>query len=104
MDATGKGVIVIVALPQNKLQQNTKRRLNSCTSGGVCEKEEFHCIQRCPHFRGFIVYTEVSLFQDVGIEGFHCIHRCLFQWLGIEEVYRGSVFISECWSKEVLYL
>ena len=26
--------------------------------------EEFHCIQRCPHFKG------------VGIEGFHCIQRC----------------------------
>ena len=26
--------------------------------------EEFHCIQRCPHFRG------------VGIEEFHCIQGC----------------------------
>ena len=56
--------------------------------------EEFHCIQRCPHFRGlsstvyrgvlisgcwnrgFPLYTEVSSFQGVGIEGFHCIQRC----------------------------
>ena len=69
--------------------------------------EEFHCIQRCPHFRGLgftvyrgvlisggwnrgvplvlisggwnrgvSLYTEVSSFQGVGIEGFHCIQRC----------------------------
>ena len=51
----------------------------------------FHSIQRCPHFRGLDstlyrgvlisggwnrgvpLYTEVSSFQRVGIEGFHCI-------------------------------
>ena len=53
--------------------------------------EEFHCIQRCPHFKGGVgiegvpLYTEVSSFQGVGrcphfmgvgIEGFHCIQRC----------------------------
>ena len=55
--------------------------------------EEFHCIQRCPHFRGenrgVPLYTgvlisggwnrrvtEVSTFQGVGIEEFHCIQRC----------------------------
>ena len=59
--------------------------------------EEFHCIQRCPHFRvleyrsstvyrgvlipgcwnrGVPLYTEVSSFQGVGIEEFHCIQRC----------------------------
>ena len=26
--------------------------------------------------RGVPVYTEVSSFQGVGIEGFHCIQRC----------------------------
>ena len=53
--------------------------------------EVFHCIQRCPHFRGLgstvhrgvlisggwnrevPLYTEVSSFQGVGIEVFHCI-------------------------------
>ena len=56
--------------------------------------EGFHCIQRCPHFRGWNrwvyrgvlisgswnrgvpLYTEVSSFQGVGIEVFHCIQRC----------------------------
>ena len=59
--------------------------------------EEFHCIQRCPHFRGLEyrsstvyrgvlisggwnrgvpLYTEVSSFQGVGIEEFHSIQRC----------------------------
>ena len=42
--------------------------------------EGFHCIQRCPHFRGVRIeefhYTEVSSFQGVGIEGFHYIQRC----------------------------
>ena len=57
---------------------------------------EFHCIQRCLHFRvllnrGVPLYTEVSSFQGVGvplytevsslqqgvgIEEFHCIQRC----------------------------
>ena len=27
--------------------------------------------------RGVPLYTEVSPFQGVGIEGFHCIQRCL---------------------------
>ena len=26
--------------------------------------------------RGVPLYTEVSSFQEVGIEGFHCIQRC----------------------------
>ena len=68
--------------------------------------EEFHCIQRCLHFRGWnrgvLLYIEVSSFQGVGIEEFHCIQRCLhfrgwnrgvllyievssFQGVGIEE-------------------
>ena len=59
--------------------------------------EEFHCIQRCPHYRGLEwrsstvyrgvlitggwnegvpLYTELSSFQGVGIEEFHCIQRC----------------------------
>ena len=64
--------------------------------------EEFHCIERCPHFkglewrgvlisrgwnrevssfqgcwnRGVPLYTEVSSFQGIGIEEFHCIQRC----------------------------
>ena len=25
--------------------------------------------------RGFPLYTEISSFQDVGKEGFHCIHK-----------------------------
>ena len=48
-------------------------------------------IQRYPHFRGLVslcflisgswnrgvsLYTEVSSFQGVGIEEFHCIQRC----------------------------
>ena len=34
-------------------------------------------IKRCPHFRvGVLLYTEVSSFQGVGIEKFHCIQRC----------------------------
>ena len=67
---------------------------------------KFYCIQKCPHFRGkftvyrcvliseeefhcnkgiFIsrgwnrgvpLYTEVSSFQGVGIDGFHCIKKC----------------------------
>ena len=38
-------------------------------------------------FRGFPLYTEVSSFQGVGIEEFHCMQRCLssFQGVGIEE-------------------
>ena len=36
--------------------------------------EEFHCLQRCPHFRvlGSTVYRSVS-FQGVRIEGVHYI-------------------------------
>ena len=37
-------------------------------SGGWDRGDEFHCIQRCPHFRGWNrgvpLYTEVSLFQE----------------------------------------
>ena len=37
--------------------------------------EEFHCIQRFPHFMGEVpLYTEVSSFHGVGIERFHCSH------------------------------
>ena len=68
--------------------------------------EGFHCIQRCPHFRGLEwrgptvyrgvliiegwnrgvpLYTEVSSLLRVGIEGFHCIQRCLcFRGIGVE--------------------
>ena len=56
--------------------------------------EEFHCIQKCPHFRelnrgpllytkgvfisgswnrGALLYTEVFSFWGVGIEGLHCV-------------------------------
>ena len=50
------------------------------------EIEEFHCIQRCPHIRGLVpLYTEVSSFQ--------CVNRGVplytevssFQGVGIEE-------------------
>ena len=35
--------------------------------------------------RGLPLYTEVSSFQGVGIEGFHCIQRCLpFKGIGQE--------------------
>ena len=65
--------------------------------------EEFHCVQRCPHFRvleqrsstvyrrvlisgcwnrGVPLYTEVSSFQGVGIEEFHCIQR--FHFIGLD--------------------
>ena len=58
------------------------------------EIEVFHCIQRCPYFRGWNrgsstvckgvlisgcwnrgvpLYAEVSSFHDNGIEGFHCM-------------------------------
>ena len=68
--------------------------------------EEFHCIQRCPHFREleekgstvyrgvFIsgswkrkvpLYTEVSSFQRVGIGGFHCIQRCP-HFMGLRQI------------------
>ena len=57
------------------------------------EMEEFHCIQRCPHFRGLEwrsstvyrsggwnggvpVYTEVSSFQSIRMEELQCIQRC----------------------------
>ena len=39
--------------------------------------EGFHCIQRCPHFRRLVpLYTEVSSFQGVEIDGFQCIQKC----------------------------
>ena len=44
--------------------------------------EEFHCIQRCPHFRVLLLYTEVSSFQ------------------GVATVYRG-ILISGCWNRGV---
>ena len=72
-----------------------------CTEGvliSVYWNRGFHCIQRCPHFRvlewrnstvyrgvlisvcwngGVPLYTEVSSFQCVGMEEFHCIQqRC----------------------------
>ena len=34
--------------------------------------------------RGVPLYTEVSSFQGVGIEEFHCIQRSSFQGVGIE--------------------
>ncbi len=34
--------------------------------------EGFHCIQRCPHFRGGVpLYTGVPSLQGARIEGFH---------------------------------
>ena len=66
--------------------------------------EEFHCIQRCPHFmglewrsstvyRGVLIswgwnggvplYTEVSSLHGVGTEEFHCIQRCP-HFMGLE--------------------
>ena len=73
-------------------------------------------IQRCPHFRELEwnrevpLYTEVSSFQGVGIEGFHCIQKhcvlisggwnrgvplytevSLFQEVGIEEFHCGGI-------------
>ena len=39
--------------------------------------EGFYCIQRYPHFRGLELYTEVSSFQGVGIERFHCTQKSL---------------------------
>ena len=40
------------------------------------------------------MYTEVTSFQGVGIEGFHCIQRCPhFRVLG-STVYRGAL-VSE---------
>ncbi len=45
--------------------------------------EEFHCTFEGVGIggirgwnRGVPLYTEVSSFQGVGIEGFHCIQRC----------------------------
>ena len=103
--------------------------------------EEFHCIQRCPHFRGSStvyrdvlvsegwnrgvplytemssfqrvgiegsrdvlisegwnrvvpLYTEMSSFQGIGIEGLHCIQRCPHFRRLDSTVYRG-ILISE---------
>ena len=53
--------------------------------------EEFHCIQRYPHFREKFHYTEVSPFQGVGIEEFHCIQRFL-HFKGLEQ--RGILLYS----------
>ena len=53
--------------------------------------------------RGISLYTEVSSFQGVGIEEFHCIQRCPhFRVLEYRSstVYRG-VLISECWNRGV---
>ena len=47
--------------------------------------EEFHCIQRCPHF------------TVLGIEEFHCI---LISGCWNRGVYRG-VLISGCWNRGV---
>ena len=51
-----------------------------------------------------LLYTEVSSFQGVGIEGFHCIQSLHFR----EEyptiyrgVYRGVYLISGCWNRGV---
>ena len=59
--------------------------------------EEFHCIQRCPHFRGWNrgvpLYTELSSFQGVGIE------VSSFQGLGVP--LDRDVLISECWNRGV---
>ena len=66
--------------------------------------EEFHCIQRCPHFRGWSrgvpLYTEVSSFQGVGIEGFHCIQRCPHFTVLSSTIYRG-ILISGYWKRGV---
>ena len=76
--------------------------------------EEFHCIQRCPHFRWLeshyiqrcllisggwnrevLLYTEVSSFQGVGIEEFHCIQRCPHSWGWSPTIYRGVLSFQE---------
>ena len=48
--------------------------------------EGLHFIQECSHFKGLVLlYTEISTFQEVGIEEFHCV-------LGIEWLH----FIQRC--------
>ena len=73
----------------------------SSFQGVHIEGEGFHCIQRCLEdstlHRGVLIsgcwnrgvpqYTEMSLFQEVGIEEFHCIIR--------------GVLISGCWNRGV---
>ena len=46
------------------------RVLNTVFSFQGVGIEEFHCIQRCPHFRNreVLLYAEVSSFQGVGIK------------------------------------
>ena len=38
------------------------------------EIERFHCIQRCPHFRG-LEFNCIERCWGFGVEGFHCIER-----------------------------
>ena len=72
--------------------------------------EEFHCIQRCPHFRGW--NREMSSFQGVGIEEFHCIQRCPHfrelefhciqrcpRWNRGVPLYTEGVLISGSWNR-----
>ena len=49
---------------------------------------------------GVPLYTEVSSFQGVEIEGFHCTQRCLHFRVWSSTLYRG-VLISGCWNREV---
>ena len=70
---------------------NINIQSHSCDGGGGGRGVgiEFHCIQRCPHSggwnRGVPLYTEVSSFQGVGIEGFHLYRVVLiFQEVGTE--------------------
>ena len=50
--------------------------------------------------RGVSLYTEVSLFQGVGIEEFHCIQSCPHFRVLSSTVYRG-LLISGCWNRGV---
>ena len=60
--------------------------------------EEFHCIQRCPHFRRLEFHCIQRCPHFRRLE-FHCIQRCphfrVLEWRG-STVYRG-VLISRGW-------
>ena len=67
----------------------------------MLELEEFHCIQRCPHFRELEyrvpLPTEVSSFQGVGIEEFPLYIEVYSFQERSSTVYR-DVLISGCWN------
>ena len=54
--------------------------------------------------RGVPLYTEVSSFQGVGIEEFHCIQRCSRVPLYAEVSFCLSICLSVCNSQEQLQL